>query len=180
MHMRKPATDEELEKIEVSDEEAAQFRNGILALSDHLARVGIPDVDLLYTLAIGRVAYLTGQSIGVPDGDLVRFLGHVAALFEMPNPNPPRLEMPRATLDTAAELNMRSKRIAFIVGPYQRKKRIHPTDMMGYLLNAFASRLSYYGMPSELITAIGADLLKESAELITRAGERLAGGAGAS
>lgn len=164
--MRKPATDAELERIDVTDADIAHFKGMMGCVQDRIHRVGIDEEDPNTGVATLRAGCVAATLLGLPVEDVTRMVVGACDLFEPPAGKAP--VMPQ--LIDAASLNALSRRVTVVASGALRREA--PTDQAAALIYMGVSYLRFAAHSTDTVLALFAACWKDAERSVAELGAR--------
>ena len=163
--MRRPATDEQLAQIPVTDEEVSWYARKCHALLVRCEELKIPG-DPITGIACMRVGTTQAQLLGIPREDALRIVTGAAESLDPPPGKPPILP----SIPSSAELNALCKRLTFIAGALYKHDPI--TDRVSFTLHGGTAFLKFNAWPDELVIEIFEAAWNDSIESLRKVAQK--------
>lgn len=163
--MRRPVTDEELEKIPVSDDECDWYARKCHALLERCEQLDIPG-DPITGIAFMRVGTTQAQLLGIPREDALRIVTGAAMALDPPSGKGPVLP----AIPTSEQLNLFCKRLTMVA--HALYKRDPVTDRIAFTLHGATAFLKFNAWPDELVIEVFEAAWSDSIESLRRIAEK--------
>lgn len=162
--MRRPATEAELERIDVTPEDIEHFKGMMNRVSDRVHRVGLNEEDPNVGVAMLRAGVQAAVVLGLPVEDVVRMVVYACDLFEPPGGKAPVFP---ALID-GAEMNALSRRCAFIACGALRNEA--PTDQAAACLYVGVSIIRFAAHATDTVLELLTACWKDAERAMVAAG----------
>lgn len=166
--MRRPITQAQLDRVDVTEQEEADFKRWCDTLIDKLTPLTGTGPEI--GVALVRAACQVGSLIGIPPADFERFAGYALDTFDA---RPPFV---RPSDEDIEGMYKKVARVIAITTAALRHEKLAATDVMGVQLWVGVALLRYSGTPDHLVLAIVsasfADADKMSAAVVHEKGAK--------